>query len=81
MNYGNAMLSMRACDSNDILAGAAVIRTAEIDQSIHEFFADRRAANLHVHYAGPGCFACRVDRNHFTLPEQDPNSRVCHFLS
>jgi Protein of unknown function (DUF1203) len=56
------MLSVRAYDSNDMLAGAAVIGTAEIDQSIQELFADRRAAYLHVHYAGPGCFACRVDR-------------------
>jgi Protein of unknown function (DUF1203) len=56
------MLSVRAYDSNDMLAGAAVIGTAEIDQSIQELFADRRAAYLHVHYACPGCFACRVDR-------------------
>ena len=56
------ILSVRAYDNNDMLAGAAVIGTAEIDQSIQELFADRRAAYLHVHYAGPGCFACRVDR-------------------
>jgi hypothetical protein len=56
------MLSVRAYDSNDMLAGATVIRTAEIDQSIQELLADCRAAYLHVHYAGPGCFACRVDR-------------------
>jgi hypothetical protein len=56
------MLSVRAYDSNDMLAGAAVIGTAETDQSIQEFFADRHVAYLHVHYAGPGCFACRVDR-------------------
>jgi Protein of unknown function (DUF1203) len=56
------MLSVRAYDNNDMLAGAAVIGTAEIDQSIQELFADRRAEYLHVHYAGPGCFACRVDR-------------------
>jgi hypothetical protein len=55
-------LSVRAYDSNDMLAGAAVIETAEIDQSIQKFFADRQVAYLHVHYAGPGCFACRVDR-------------------
>jgi hypothetical protein len=56
------LLSVRAYDSNDMLAGAVVIGTAEIDQSIQEFFADRQVAYLHVHYAGPGCFACRVDR-------------------
>jgi hypothetical protein len=56
------LLSVRAYDSNDMLAGAVVIGTAEIDQSIQEFFADWQVAYLHVHYAGPGCFACRVDR-------------------
>jgi hypothetical protein len=56
------VLSVRAYDLNDMLAGAAVIGTAEIDQSIQEFFANRQVAFLHVHYAGPGCFACRVDR-------------------
>ena len=35
------MLSVRAYDSNDMLRqGAAVIGTAEIDQSIQEFLAD-----------------------------------------
>jgi hypothetical protein len=56
------LLSVRAYDGDDMLAGAAVIGTAEIDQSIQEFLADRQAAYLHVHYAGPGCFACRIDR-------------------
>jgi hypothetical protein len=56
------LLSVRAYGSNDMLAGASVIGTAEIDQSIQEFFANRKVAYLQVHYAGPGCFACRVDR-------------------
>jgi Protein of unknown function (DUF1203) len=56
------LLSVRAYDNSDMLAGAVVIGTAEIDQSIQEFFADRQVAYLHVHYAGPGCFACRVER-------------------
>jgi hypothetical protein len=56
------MLSVRAYDSNDMLTGAVVVGTVEIEQSIQEFFADRQVAYLHVHYAGPGCFACRVDR-------------------
>ena len=57
------LLSVRAYGPNDMLARASVIGTAEIDQSIQEFFANRQVAYLHVHYAGPGCFACRVDRS------------------
>jgi hypothetical protein len=56
------MLSVRAYDRNDMLAGAAVIGTAQTDQSIQEFFANPEVAYLHVHYAGPGCFACRIAR-------------------
>jgi Protein of unknown function (DUF1203) len=56
------LLSVRAYDRNDMLAGAVVIETAEIDQSIQKLFANRQVAYLHVHYAGPGCFACRIDR-------------------
>jgi uncharacterized protein DUF1203 len=56
------VLSVRAYDRNDMLAGAAVIATAETNPTIQEFFAERQVAYLHVHYAGPGCFACRVDR-------------------
>lgn len=56
------LLSLRAYDGNDMLAGAAVIETAEIDQTIQQFFADRQVTYLHVHYAGPGCFACCIDR-------------------
>jgi Protein of unknown function (DUF1203) len=56
------LLSVRAYDRNDMLAEAVVIETAETDQSIQKLFANRQVAYLHVHYAGPGCFACRVDR-------------------
>jgi Protein of unknown function (DUF1203) len=56
------LLSVRAYDRNDMLAGAAVIGTAETDQSIQDFFANSQVAYLQVHYAGPGCFACRIDR-------------------
>jgi hypothetical protein len=53
---------MRAYDDKDMLVGADVIETAEIDQLIQQFFADSRVALLHAHYARPGCFACRIDR-------------------
>jgi hypothetical protein len=56
------LLSVRAYDTKDMLVGADVIETAEIDQLIQRFFTDIRVAFLHVHYARPGCFACRIDR-------------------
>ena len=56
------LLSVRAYDDKDMLVGATVIESAEIDHLIQEHFADTRVAYLHVHHARPGCYACRVDR-------------------
>jgi Protein of unknown function (DUF1203) len=56
------LLSVRAYDDKDMLVGASVIESAEIDQLIQERFADTRVAYLHVHNARPGCYACRIDR-------------------
>lgn len=56
------LLSVRAYDDKDMLVGADVIETAEIDQLIQRLFADANVAYLHVHNAGPGCYSCRIDR-------------------
>jgi Protein of unknown function (DUF1203) len=56
------LLSVRAYDDKDMLVGATVIESAEIDHLIQERFADTRVAYLHVHNARPGCYACRIDR-------------------
>jgi hypothetical protein len=56
------LLSVRAYDDKDMLVGADVIETAEIDQLVQRFLANSRVAYIHLHYAGPGCFACRIDR-------------------
>ena len=56
------LFSMRAYDNKDMLVVAEVIKSAEIDQSIQRLLSDTRVAYIHVHNAGPGCYACRVDR-------------------
>jgi len=56
------LFSMRAYDNKDMLVVAEVIKSAEIDQSIQRLLTDTRVAYIHVHNAGPGCYACRVDR-------------------
>jgi Protein of unknown function (DUF1203) len=56
------LLSVRAYDEKDLLVNAEVIDSAEIDQSIERLFADTSIAHLHVHNAGPGCYACRIER-------------------
>jgi hypothetical protein len=56
------LLSMRAYDEKDMLVGAEVIDTAEIDESIQRLLAGPGVTYIHVHNARPGCFSCRIDR-------------------
>jgi hypothetical protein len=55
-------LSIRAYDEDAMLTGAAVLPGERFVESVREAFADPDVRFLHVHFAGPGCFAFRVDR-------------------
>jgi hypothetical protein len=56
------ILSVRAYDADALMVSADVVDGRELEGTIERMFADSRAACLHVHYARPGCFACRVER-------------------
>jgi hypothetical protein len=56
------LLSVRAYDDRDWMIDASVTPGAELEGAIERFFADPRVQYLHVHNAGRGCYACRVDR-------------------
>jgi hypothetical protein len=56
------LFSVRAYDDIDMLVVAEVTNSGGIDQLIQRLLADAKVVYLHVHYAGPGCYACRVDR-------------------
>ncbi|HKA89895.1 MAG TPA: DUF1203 domain-containing protein [Haliangiales bacterium] len=55
------LLSVRAYDRDGMLVTADVCDGAVLEDAIHRMFRDG-AAYLHVHFARPGCFLCRVDR-------------------
>ena len=55
-------LSVRAYDARGDLVRAEVCPGAELEPTIEELFAAPEIRTLHVHFAKPGCFACRVDR-------------------
>jgi hypothetical protein len=55
-------LSIRAYDRDSLMIGADVADGAEFERSVARLFGDPRVAFLHVHFAKPGCYACRVDR-------------------
>ena len=55
-------LSVRAYDANDLMTEADVVDGREIETLVTRLFADERVCYVHVHFARPGCYACRVDR-------------------
>lgn len=56
------VISVRAYDANHWMVGAGVCEGTALAAELHRCLADRRAAYIHLHNAGPGCFSCRVER-------------------
>lgn len=56
------LLSLRAYDAEGMMVGAEVVQGSQIEVVIERLFAIGRSERIHVHYAQPGCYACRVDR-------------------
>jgi hypothetical protein len=56
------VLSLRAYDEDGMMVWAEVLPGTEVEQGIERLLAIPRTSYLHIHYAKPGCYACRVDR-------------------
>jgi hypothetical protein len=56
------LLSVRAYDGSHMLTGTEVLPGQDLEAAIDRLLGDARGAYVHVHFAGPGCFACRIDR-------------------
>lgn len=56
------LVSLRAYDARGMMQAADVRPGTEIEDAIAELFANARVDRLHLHYAKPGCYACRVSR-------------------
>ena len=56
------LLSVRAYDGSHMLTGTEVLQGADLEGAIGRLLGDDPGAYVHVHFAGPGCFACRIDR-------------------
>ena len=56
------LLSVRAFDAQAMMTDAEVVEGNALEPLILKMFADPAVAFLHVHNAGRGCFAARVDR-------------------
>jgi len=55
-------LSLRAWDHDDLLIGYDVVDGRAVEGAIEKLLADPRASYIHAHYAGPGCYAARIER-------------------
>jgi hypothetical protein len=56
------LLSVRAYDGSHMLTGTEVLPGSDLEAAIERPLGSDPGAYLHVHFAGPGCFACRIDR-------------------
>ena len=56
------LLSLRAYDADALMVDAEVVEGQDLESLVERLFDDRRVQYLHVHFARPGCYACRIDR-------------------
>ena len=56
------LLSLRAYDARGMLAMADVCEGRSLEPLLTEMFAESAVAYVHVHFAKPGCFSCRIER-------------------
>jgi hypothetical protein len=63
------LLSVRAYDSSHMLTGTEVLQGTDLEAAIDRLLGPDPGAYIHVHFAGPGCFACRIDRAEMSDPQ------------
>jgi hypothetical protein len=56
------ILSLRGYDAAGYIQAAEVVDGRDLETAIGRAFAQEDVAYLHVHYAGRGCYAARIDR-------------------
>jgi hypothetical protein len=56
------LVAVRAYDVENMMVGFAVVKGEELGVKAGELLEDEEVKFLHVYYAGPGCFAVRIDR-------------------
>lgn len=56
------LLAVRGYDRASMMTTSDVVHGALVEESLRTAFSDSATAFVHIHFARPGCFACRVDR-------------------
>jgi hypothetical protein len=57
------LLSVRAYDADSLMVESDVVEGRELEALVERLFINPRVTYLHVHFARPGCYACRIDRS------------------
>ena len=61
--FATRMLTLRAIDGEGMVADAELAPGTDADAAIRRLFADPGIAEIHAHYAAPGCFAAKIVRD------------------
>ncbi len=56
------LLSVRSFAPDHAMSGGVVVQGVDLRETVERLLDDESVAYLHVHNAGPGCFATRIDR-------------------
>jgi hypothetical protein len=56
------LLSVRVIDHRGMQIAGEVVQGSDLAVELERRFSDPETAYVHLHNAGPGCFAARVDR-------------------
>jgi hypothetical protein len=56
------LLSVRSFGGDHLMLGGVVVQGSELETTATRLLDDGAVSYLHVHNAGPGCFAARIDR-------------------
>ena len=56
------LLSVRSFGDDHLMLGGVVVQGVELAAAADRLLDDEDVSYLHVHNAGPGCFAARIDR-------------------
>jgi hypothetical protein len=56
-------LAVRGFDNDAMMTAWELIEGRDLEATIEQLFANPQTKYLHIHYAAPGCYAARVERN------------------
>ncbi|MBA2918497.1 DUF1203 domain-containing protein [Sphingomonas sp. MAH-20] len=61
--FATRTLTLRAIDGDGMLVDAVLVPGADADAAIRRLFGNPHIAQIHAHYAAPGCFAAKIVRD------------------